>query len=302
MPTPDSDTSHGPIGDTRPDDELSELFELTIALAVGAGRRARRWRQDGFTISAKSTPTDLVTELDHAVEEWITQQLAIRRPGDGLIGEEGANVGATTGVRWLIDPIDGTVNFALGLPHYAVSVAVEVDGQTVAGCVHDPETGEVFYARLGQGAFLARDSEREHAATDSYTDIMAAAERLHGPRSVTLTQAVIGTGFSYNAKVRANQGAVVAALLPRIADVRRMGAASLDLCAVAAGRLDAYFEAGLNPWDWAAGLLVATESGCVSSGLRARPAGNHFTAIAAADLAADLFAVLSDLNADEVLL
>src|SRR5262249_2627280 len=152
------------------------------------------------------------------------------------------DTGSKTGVRWLVDPIDGTVNFVLGLRQYAVSVAAEVDGVVIAGCVHNPESGETFHATRGGGAF-------------------AGERRLAGPRDIPLERAIVGTGFGYDPVVRARQGVVVAAMLPRIGDIRRLGSAALDLCALAEGRLDAYFEAGLNPWDWAAGLLIATEVG-----------------------------------------
>jgi myo-inositol-1(or 4)-monophosphatase len=273
-----------------------ELTELAVALAVGAGRRARRWRRDGFAIDVKSTPTDLVTEVDRAVEQWIVDELTARRPGDGIVGEEGASIGDTTGMRWLVDPIDGTVNFALGLRHYAVSVAVQVDGQIVGGCVHNPESGEIYHAQLGCGAYLSSDPD----GRSTIREVLSGGLPLRGPRPISLDRAVVGTGFAYDAGRRAKQGAVLAALVPRIADIRRMGAASLDLCAVAAGRLDGYFEAGLNPWDWAAGMLIATEAGCVSSGLRSRGAGDAFTAVASPSLAPEFFALLQDLDADLV--
>ncbi|HKC26395.1 MAG TPA: inositol monophosphatase family protein, partial [Jatrophihabitans sp.] len=195
--------------------------------------------------------------------------------------EEGGVRAGTNAVRWLLDPIDGTVNFVLGIPQFAVSVAAEVDGVVVAGAVCNPASGETFHARRGAGAYLGD-------------------QRLRGPRDVPLARAVVGTGFGYDAQMRARQAKVVAPLLPRIADIRRLGAASLDLCFVAAGRLDAYFEAGLNPWDHAAGGLVAFEAGCVLSGLRGRPPGRAFYAAAPPHLAAELFALLERMDADAV--
>jgi myo-inositol-1(or 4)-monophosphatase len=282
-----------------------QLGELAVELALGAARRARLWRTEGFTIGAKSTPTDLVTEVDRRVERWIVTELNRRRPADSILGEEGvsdvdpAHPGdpegppAAAAVRWLIDPIDGTVNFALGLGQYAISVAAEVDGQVVAGCVVNPASGDVFRAVLGRGAF--------HHRSIGLDDDRGEATPLAGPRLVSLARAVIGTGFGYDAARRARQGRVVAQLLPRIGDIRRIGAASLDLCSVAAGWLDGHYEAGLNPWDYAAGLLIAAEAGCLSSGLHGRAAGNEFCAVAGPDLAADLFAVLTELEADGVL-
>jgi myo-inositol-1(or 4)-monophosphatase len=255
------------------------LRQLAVELAVGAGDIIRARHGHQLDVLTKSTPTDMVTAVDREVEAWLSAQIAERRPEDAILGEEGPGLGGTSGVRWLLDPIDGTVNFVLGLPEYAVSVAAEVDGRVVAGCVHSPSTGEVFHAMRGGGAYLG----------DS---------RLPGPRDVPLGRAVIGTGFGYDAGRRAAQGRVVAALLPRIADIRRIGSASLDLCAVAAGRLDGYFEVGLHPWDWSAGVLIAEEAGCRASGLRGREVGAGVTAVAGAGLAEEFFALLEELGAD----
>jgi myo-inositol-1(or 4)-monophosphatase len=259
----------------------TDLADLASGIAVTAGELIHRHRRDHFAIDTKSTPTDVVTEVDRAAEAHIRGELAARRPDDAVLGEEAGGQAGTSGVRWYVDPIDGTVNFVLGLPQYAVSIAAEVDGQVVAGCVHNPMSGELFHATLGGGAFLGD-------------------ERLAGPREVPLTRAVVATGFGYDAGLRARQAAVVAQLLPRIADIRRLGSAALDLCALAAGRLDGYFEVGLNPWDWSAGVLVASEAGCVVSGLRGRPPSGTMTAAAGPALAADLFALLEQLGADQV--
>lgn len=270
----------------------TELLDVAVALAQGAGEvvRARigeaRGAAGSATVSVKSTPTDLVTEVDRATEEWLLAQLRDRRPDDAVLGEEGGATEGSSGVRWLLDPIDGTVNFVLGLPDYAVSVAAEVDGVVVAGAVFAPATGALYRASLGGGAFL------REAGSDEI--------RLHGPRGVPLERAVLGTGFGYDPARRSAQAAVVAKLIDRIADIRRIGAASLDLCAVAAGRLDGYFEVGLNPWDWGAGLLVAQEAGALVSGLRGRAPGGLMTAVAGPSCAADLFAVLEELDADAV--
>lgn len=256
-----------------------ELAELAVELALGAAEVVRSGAGPALDVSAKSTETDLVTAADRASERWLRDQLAAHRPEDTVLGEEGGEAVGGSGVRWVLDPIDGTVNFVLGLPQYAVSVAAQVDGRTVAGAVCNPASGELFHARLGGGAFLGDT-------------------RLAGPRTVPLARAVVGTGFGYDAGVRAAQAGVVAQLLPRIADIRRLGAAALDLCAVGAGRLDAYFESGLQPWDYAAGLLIATEAGGVATGLRGQPPGTRFTAVAGPGLIADLAAVLEELDAD----
>ena len=260
----------------------AELEELAVHLAEGAGTLVREGRRGAVEVAAKSTATDLVTEVDRASERWLVEHLQAARPGDGILGEEGGERSGSTGVRWIVDPIDGTVNFVLGLPEYAVSVAAESGGRVVAGAVANPVTGETFRARLGGGAYLGR-------------------ERLTGPRGVPLARAVIGTGFGYDARLRARQVAALVSLLPRVGDIRRLGAASLDLCYVAAGRLDGYFEAGLSMWDHAAGGLVASEAGCVASGLRGQPASARLYAVAGAEGAEAFFALLESVDADRVL-
>jgi myo-inositol-1(or 4)-monophosphatase len=262
--------------------EPAELEQLCVRLAEGAAGVVRERRGDRHAVSAKSTATDLVTEVDRATEQWLVEQLAQRRPDDAILGEEGGGRPGSSGVRWLLDPIDGTVNFVLGLPHYAVSVAAEVDGQVMAGAVANPVSGETFRARRGGGAWLGE-------------------QRLTGPRDVPLARAVVATGFGYDAALRARQVAAVTPLLPRIGDIRRLGAASLDLCFLAAGRVDGYFEAALNPWDHAAGGLVATEAGCRLSGLDGRAPGRHLYAAAGPGLAAELFALLESVGAGDVL-
>ena len=264
-----------------------DLERLAVDLAVGAAEVVRAGRHD--TVSSKSTATDLVTETDRATERWLRDRLAALRPEDAVLGEEGGEEGGEkgragaprSGLRWLLDPVDGTVNFVLCLPQFAVSVAVERAGRTLAGAVCNPVTGEVFSASAGGGA-------------------RCGTRPLTGPRDVPLARAVVATGFSYDARVRGEQAAVVAALLPRIADIRRMGAASLDLCWVAAGRLDAYFEAGLHPWDYAAGLLVASEAGCRVAGAGADAPGERLVAVAGAGLAGSFFAALDEVGAGRV--
>lgn len=258
-----------------------QLHELAVTLATGAAQLVREETGRHLEIGAKSTETDLVTTADRASEQWLRDRLAQWRPGDAILGEEGGEAAGRTRVRWVLDPIDGTVNFVLGLPQYAVSVAAQVDGRTVAGAVCNVASGELFHARRGGGAFLGD-------------------RRLHGPRSVPLARAVVGTGFAYSAQTRARQAAVVAGLLPVVADIRRLGSAALDLCAVAAGRLDAYFEAGLHAWDYAAGLLIAAEAGCVGSGLRAQPPGPAMTAVSGPALIEEFVRVLEELGADRV--
>ncbi len=260
-----------------------ELGEYAVHLARGAAELVREQTASHrpLDIGSKSTSTDLVTAVDRASERWLVDQISVDRPDDAVLGEEGGGRNGTSGVRWVLDPIDGTVNFVLGLPQYAVSVAAQVDGQFVAGAVCNPVSGELFTATLGGGAALD-------------------GQRLSGPRSVELSRAVVGTGFGYDREVRRRQAQVVAELLPRVADVRRLGSAALDLCAVACGRLDGYFESGLNPWDYGAGALIAAEAGCVVSGLRGQPLSTRMAAVAGPGLATDLFGLLEELAADQV--
>jgi myo-inositol-1(or 4)-monophosphatase len=261
----------------------TELLALAERLARGAGELTVRLRggDRSLDVDAKSSPTDLVTEVDRASERWLLDELARERPDDAVLGEEGADRAGGSGVRWVVDPIDGTVNFLYGLRPYAVSVAAERDGRVVAGCVHDPTSGETFGALLGGGAYLdgVRIGGRWLAAG--------------------LETAVVATGFGYDAGLRAGQGEVLAGVLPRVGNVRRLGSAALDLCYVAAGRLDGYYEHGLKDWDRAAGLLVASEAGAVVGGLRGRPPG-ALTVAASPAVADELTTLLEELGADEL--
>jgi len=214
----------------------------------------------------------VVTAMDHAAEKLITAALGRLRPHDGLVGEEGARRAGTSGVDWLIDPLDGTVNYLYGLGGWAVSVAATVEGTPVAGVVHIPSLGETFAATSGGGATCNGEPLRLG----------------NGPK---LEQALVATGFGYAAGRREHQAAVLARVLPAIRDIRRQGACAVDLCMVAAGRVDAYFERGVQPWDHAAGGLVATEAGARFGGLHGAPASDRF-AMAAPD---NLFGPLHDL-------
>jgi len=264
-------------------DDPWELLSVATELARGAGRIVRADREHaGVGVAAKSTPTDLVTAVDVACERFLVEQLRTRRPRDGLLGEEGGELAGSSGIRWLLDPIDGTVNYLYGLPQYAVSIAAEAGGVTLAGCVYAPALDEMYTAVRGGGAWLQ------------------GRPLVPRWRAGTLDQAVVGTGFGYDAAVRAAQGRVVSALLPRIANIRRLGSAALDLCSVAAGRLDAYFEQRLAPWDRAAGALVAAEAGAVVSGLAGQPADGRITVAASPAVAGELVTLLAELGAADL--
>ena len=217
--------------------------DLAVAVArAGAERiRARAGAAD-LRVDTKSTETDPVTEVDREVEAMVVASLLAARPDDGVVGEEGADRAGTSGVRWLVDPIDGTVNFLYGIPGCNVSVAAEVGGQVVAAAVVDPLHGDVFAAARGHGATRNGQVLRATAASDP-------------------ARSLVGTGFGYDPERRRRQAEVLVRVLPQVRDVRRLGAAAVDLCWVACGRLDGYYETGLQAWDWAAGGLVAEEAG-----------------------------------------
>lgn len=259
----------------------ADLLALAQPLAVEVAQHLRTsLAGDGPAISTKSTHTDLVTELDTWAEAHITERLLAVRPDDAIVGEEGAAVAGTSGVTWCVDPIDGTVNFVHGIPGFCVSIAAQVDGHSIAAVVASPLHGEVFTATLGGGAFL--DGAPIRCA-----------------RPASLDRAVIATGFGYDPARRTRQAEAVARVIGAIADIRRFGAAAVDLCWVACGRVDGYWEVGLNPWDHAAGALIAREAGATVTGLTAdREPSEHFTLAAPPEIWADLAALLAEADAD----
>lgn len=226
---------------SKPGFELELLEIAREAVSASAAELRPRFGHRQREVRSKSTPTDLVSEADLAAESAIRAVLARRRPGDTILGEEGGETGDGE-LRWLVDPLDGTINFLFGIPQFAASVACEDREGMLAGVVLDPIADESFSAtRSGppelNGAAITA-SDRDELAT-----------------------ALVATGFSYDAAVRAHQAAVLSRVLPRVRDIRRAGSAALDLCWCACGRLDAYYERGVKPWDWAAGGLVAQRAG-----------------------------------------
>jgi len=264
---------------------LDELLRIARDTATTAGELALRRRGEGVLIADhKSSPVDVVTMADREAENLIRSLLADARPNDGFLGEEGGADTGTSGLTWVVDPIDGTVNYLYGIPHWAVSIAV-VEGdpdpltwRALAGCVVNPPTGEIYTATDAGGAFSGN-------------------QQLRVVEPDSLEQSLIGTGFAYDSATRAEQGAVVAGLLPLVRDIRRFGTASLDLCNVATGRLNGYFERTLKPWDHAAGALVAREAGAVVGGLRGAPADASFILAAPPELASTLELALLRLGA-----
>ncbi|WP_241005399.1 inositol monophosphatase [Nocardioides sp. zg-1228] len=220
-----------------------ELRDLARTLAHEGAALAREMRLGGIDVAdTKTSAVDVVTEADRAVETLLRSRLAAQRPDDAVLGEEGDDRSGSSGVRWVLDPIDGTVNYLYGLPDCAVSVAAEVDGEVVAGAVVTIPTDVEYAAAVGQGA--TRDG------------------RPIGVRpSPPLAERLVLTGFGYERRVREHQARCVAALLPEVRDIRRMGSCALDLCHVADGSGDGYVEAGPQPWDWSAGGLVLREAG-----------------------------------------
>jgi myo-inositol-1(or 4)-monophosphatase len=227
-------------------DDVEQLRATAVAVARQVGDLVARMRSVGpGQVQTKTSATDVVTAADTAAERLARRLLAQWRPGEPVLGEEEGGTSASAGgLCWVIDPIDGTVNYLYGLPWYSVSVAIQRDGQTLAGAVAQPADGRLWSAALGQGA-----------------DCDGIGLRVSGARQLELS--LIGTGFSYLPERRARQADMVACMLPKIRDVRRAGSAALDLCAVASGWLDGYAEHGLHRWDWAAGALIAAEAGAV---------------------------------------
>jgi myo-inositol-1(or 4)-monophosphatase len=261
----------------------AELGDLARSVAAEAAELLASQHGRTSVVQTKSSPTDVVTEMDAAAEDLIRRRILAARPGDAVLGEEGGETGGGS-VRWIVDPLDGSVNYLYGLPSWAVSIAAEVDGVVVAGVVSAPLLGSLYTAHLGGGAWLE-------------SGWVAGRRQLTCNNGAELAGALVATGFGYAAERRAVQGRVVAGLLPLVRDIRRAGAAAVDLCCVASGQVDAYYERGLHEWDVAAGLLIATEAGALVGGLRGNPAGEAMTIAAGPALFADLHDALVRLDA-----
>jgi myo-inositol-1(or 4)-monophosphatase len=276
------------------DETLLQLRALAVSVAREAGDLLADRAGQVEVAATKSSPTDVVTEMDRRSEELIRSRILAARPSDAILGEEGGLVGNVGGtqVLWVIDPLDGTVNYLYGLHDWAVSIAAEADSgeageagagrKIVAGAVYVPARGELFSAVEGGGALLE--------------SAMTGQAELHCNAEVPLDRALIGTGFGYLAGRRKIQGEVVAAMLPRVRDIRRIGVASVDLCAVAAGRLDGFYERGLNYWDWAAGALIAAEAGATVGGLNGNPVSQSMAVAAGPGLFGPLAGALAALD------
>lgn len=277
----------------------TELADIARRVAERAAEHVRGRRGELFAptgtravddaVSAKSTPTDPVTVADTETEALVRELLRQERPDDEILGEEaGGSVAVPNGVRWVVDPIDGTVNFLYGIPAYAVSVAAQVDGRSVAGSVVDVARGVTYWAAVGEGAWAAglgaADADPVRLSCNPITDVGLA---------------LVATGFAYSRERRVRQGALIGRLLPEVRDIRRVGAAAIDLCMVASGAVDAHVEHGLSPWDWAAGGLIAAEAGArvVLPPADSRSADGHATIAAAPGIADQFIATLDRIGA-----
>ncbi|MFL6204525.1 MAG: inositol monophosphatase family protein [Acidimicrobiales bacterium] len=262
------------------DPEVEALRTLAERVACAAGELLRAGLGvDRLEVGTKSTGTDMVTEMDRASEALIEAELLAARPDDGILGEEGARRPGTSGVRWVVDPLDGTTNYLYGFPGFNVAIAAERDGDVVAGAVYDVVRDELFSAHLGGGA------TRDGAA-------------IAPSAAIELAHALVGTGFSYEPERRRRQAKVLVEVLPRVRDIRRQGAAALDLCSVACGRLDGYYERGLAPWDLAAGGLIAREAGAVVTDLAGGPVRAGAVLAAAPGVATALQQLLAATDVD----
>jgi len=266
-----------------------ELHDVAVKLAREAGELIVSRRAGHIEVaSTKSSDVDVVTAVDKESEEFLYTRLRELRPGDGFLGEEGQVEESTTGITWVVDPIDGTVNFLYNIPHYAVSIAAVTGDpspgswQVEAGAVFNPATGELFHAARGEGSFLGE-------------------RRLQIGSPPPMNLALLATGFAYSTAMRKEQVLILSQLIGEVRDIRRMGTASLDFAAVAAGRVDVYFERTLSPWDHAAGELLVTEAGGIITGIRDLPQGREGIFAGHPTLVKQLKARISEVGGDTLL-
>jgi myo-inositol-1(or 4)-monophosphatase len=260
--------------------QLDEVLHLARSLAVDAGELIQSMRASiDLAGDTKSSTVDLVTAADRAAEALIADRLASQRPNDAILGEEGTGKGGSSDVRWIIDPIDGTTNYVYGIPSYCVSIAVEIAGVPAVGVVYEPVAGDCYAAHAGG------------AATKNGVPISV-------NQDPSLETALVATGFGYVADRRRGQAEVLLGLLPSVRDIRRFGSAALDLCHVAEGQVDAYYERGLNLWDLAAGVVIAEAAGAVVGDLRGNQPSDVFTLAANPHVFESLRTLLVELDAD----
>ncbi len=258
-----------------------DLAETALQIGREAGELLLAGAHDVEAVATKSSSHDLVTQMDRAAEALIRDRIQAARPGDRVLGEEGGEEGGDGPVRWIVDPLDGTVNYFYGQPSWAVSIGIEVDGRPAAGVVVAPALGEEYLAVAGEGSWWLGGDERHRLAVSQVSD---------------LADAVVATGFGYIVARRRHQAQVVAGLIPQIRDIRRVGAAAVDLCWLARGRFDAHYERGLQEWDRAAGGLIAQEAGAIVAGLPGKPHSNELLIGANPALYEQLAAALLELD------
>ena len=258
--------------------------ELAMSIAKAAGKLLLD-RPAHLEIDTKSSATDVVTQMDRQAEAFIVAQLTKHRPNEAILGEEGANSQGTSDFQWVIDPIDGTVNYLHRIPHWCVSIGLKntKTGESIAGVIYAPVYDQMYISSQGLGSWVIDQG------VPRILQVSNCAE---------LNVAVIGTGFGYASERRASQARVLSQVLPRVADIRRLGSCAIDLCLVADGVLDGYYERGVNDWDHAAGELIAREAGAISSGLRGNKIGNDMIVVATSLIHADLVAILEANSAD----
>ena len=257
---------------------------LAMSISTGAGKLLLD-RPSDLQVQTKSTATDVVTLMDQRAEAFIVAELGKHRPNDAILGEEGANQEGTSGFQWVIDPLDGTVNYLHQVPLWCVSIGLieQSSGLAMAGVVYVPVMDQMYISSRGLGAWVIDRGAPRQLKVSQCND---------------LSQALIGTGFGYSSTRRASQARVLQEVLPNVADIRRLGSCAVDLCLVADGVLDGYYERGVNAWDHAAGELIAREAGAVSSGLFGNSIGNDMIVVANSAIHRDLIAILEANQAD----
>lgn len=260
-----------------------ELRTIALSAAREAGELLLHDRPPVLAVDTKTSETDVVTEMDRKCERLLVSRLLAQRSDDGIIGEEGASRAGTSGITWVIDPIDGTVCYLYRQPHWTVSIAAKDEVGGLVGVVHVPTSGETYVGVRGEGA-VRLDAHGEHHLL-----------RTDRP---SLAMSLVGTGFGYEALRRRTQALTLNHVLPAVRDIRRMGASSLDICMVADGRLDAYYERGLSEWDYAGASVVALEAGVTLGGIGDKPAGPDLFVAAPPGLFEELTALLSVAGAD----
>jgi myo-inositol-1(or 4)-monophosphatase len=267
-----------------------QLLKLAREIArIGAAElltgRPDPVRNTQVSADTKTSPTDIVTERDLASEKAIMQAIQQTRPNDGIVGEEGTNLASSTGYTWVIDPLDGTINYLYGSPQWAVSVGVEDEFGGLIGVVYAPLVGHEYFAVRGEGAFRV--------------DVLGETQLPVIVDDVSLAHALFATGFGYKASRRVNQARVIAEVLPQIRDIRRKGSAAIDICMAATGMVNGYFERGAHPWDYTAATVIARECGLHVSGLNGKAEGPDMVVAAPPKLHAEITALLEKLKADE---